>query len=65
VNDHFVDVNKTIPMPKEASKDILDMILTRYARYLIAQNGDSRKEDSGGFWKEEKTQIELRYCASH
>ena len=44
VNDHFVDVNKTIPMPKGASKDIPDVILTRYACYLIAQNGDSRKE---------------------
>jgi len=43
-NDHFVDVNKTIPMPKGASKDIPDVILTRYACYLIAQNGDSRKE---------------------
>ena len=41
---HFVDVNKTIPMPKEASKEIDDMMLTRYACYLIAQNGDPRKE---------------------
>ena len=44
VSDHFVDVNKTIPMPKGASKDIDDMMLTRYACYLIAQNGDPRKE---------------------
>ncbi len=43
VEDHFVDVNKTIPMPKGASKDISDIIFTRYACYLIAQNGDSRK----------------------
>lgn len=42
--DHFVDVNKTIPMPKGASKEIPDMMLTRYACYLIAQNGDPRKE---------------------
>ncbi len=42
--DHFVDVNKTIPMPKGASKDIQDILLTRYACYLIAQNGDPRKE---------------------
>jgi DNA-damage-inducible protein D len=42
--DHFVDVNKTIPMPKGAQKDIPDIILTRYACYLIAQNGDPRKE---------------------
>jgi len=44
ISDHFVDVNKTIPMPKGASKDIDDFMLTRYACYLIAQNGDPRKE---------------------
>jgi len=44
IGDHFVDVNKTIPMPKGAEKDIQDMMLTRYACYLIAQNGDPRKE---------------------
>ena len=44
VSDHFVDVNKTIPMPKGAEKDIQDIMLTRYACYLIAQNGDPRKE---------------------
>lgn len=42
--DHFVDVNKTIQMPKSAEKEIPDMMLTRYACYLIAQNGDPRKE---------------------
>lgn len=41
---HFVDINKTIAMPKGATKDIDDMMLTRYACYLIAQNGDPRKE---------------------
>lgn len=44
ISDHFVDANKTIPMPKGASKVIEDMMLTRYACYLIAQNGDPRKE---------------------
>jgi DNA-damage-inducible protein D len=43
-NDHFVDVNKTIPMPKGAAKDVDDYMLTRYACYLIAQNGDPRKD---------------------
>lgn len=42
--DHFVDVNKTINMPKTATKEILDIKLTRYACYLIVQNGDPRKE---------------------
>lgn len=44
ISDHFVGVNKTIPMPKGAEKDIQDIMLTRYACYLIAQNGDPRKE---------------------
>ena len=44
VTDHFVDVTKTIPMPKGAEKEVPDIMLTRYACYLIAQNGDSKKE---------------------
>lgn len=44
VSDHFVDVTKTIPMPKGASKEVPDLMLTRYACYLIAQNGDPKKE---------------------
>ena len=44
VSDHFVDVNKTITMPKGATKEIEDFMLTRYACYLIAQNGDPRKD---------------------
>ena len=42
--EHFADVGKTIKMPKNAEKTIEDMKLTRYACYLIAQNGDSRKK---------------------
>ena len=45
VENHFADVGKTIPMPKNASKQIPDVKLTRYACYLIAQNGDPRKEE--------------------
>lgn len=44
VSDHFADVGKTINMPKGAQKEIPDIMLTRYACYLIAQNGDPRKE---------------------
>lgn len=45
VGNHFPDVRKTIQMPKGAEKQIDDTLLTRYACYLIAQNGDSRKEE--------------------
>ena len=45
IKDHFVDVNKTIQMPKRAVKEIPDLMLTRYACYLIAQNGDPRKQE--------------------
>ena len=44
IDDHFADVGKTIKMPKGATKTIDDYELSRYACYLIAQNGDSRKE---------------------
>ena len=44
ISDHFPDVRKTIAMPKGAEKEIDDILLTRYACYLIAQNGDPRKE---------------------
>lgn len=43
ISNHFPDVRKTIAMPKGAEKQIDDILLTRYACYLIAQNGDSRK----------------------
>ena len=44
VSDHFADVSKTIPMPNGATKEVPDIMLTRYACYLIAQNGDPKKE---------------------
>jgi DNA-damage-inducible protein D len=45
ISYHFPDIRKTIPMPKGAEKEIDDILLTRYACYLVAQNGDSRKEE--------------------
>ncbi|MBN1929217.1 MAG: DNA damage-inducible protein D [Chlorobiaceae bacterium] len=44
-DDHFADVGKTIQMPKSATKEVPDILLTRYACYLIAQNGDPRKPE--------------------
>ncbi len=41
--NHFPDVRKMINLGKGAQKEIDDILLTRYACYLIAQNGDSRK----------------------
>ena len=43
--DHFVGVNKMIDLPKGAQRSIEDILLTRYACYLIAQNGDPRKPE--------------------
>lgn len=47
VSDHFVGTNKSIPVPKGGERIIEDLLLTRYACYLIAQNGDPRKEEIG------------------
>lgn len=44
IMDHFAEVSKTIIMPKTATKQVVDYKLTRYACYLIVQNGDPRKE---------------------
>lgn len=42
--DHFLDVRKMVTIGSGAEKEIKDYKLTRYACYLIAQNGDSRKK---------------------
>lgn len=44
VSEHFADVGKTSPMPNGGFKEIGDIELSRYACYLIVQNGDPRKK---------------------
>lgn len=44
VSDHFVDVNKMVKLGSTAERKISDVMLTRYACYLVTQNADSRKE---------------------
>lgn len=44
VSDHFRDVTKMVSIGSNTQRPIEDIILTRYACYLIAQNGDSKKE---------------------
>ena len=45
VSNHFADVGKMVDLGSGATREIADVKLTRYACYLIAQNGDPRKEE--------------------
>ncbi len=45
VSDHFADVGKMVKVGSGVEREVSDLMLTRYACYLIAQNGDPRKEE--------------------
>ncbi|MCC6690881.1 MAG: DNA damage-inducible protein D [Bacteroidia bacterium] len=45
IDDHFADVSKMVNIGSGAERPVEDTMLTRYACYLIAQNGDPRKDE--------------------
>jgi len=45
VSDHFVEFNKMVEIGSGTQREILDIALTRYGCYLIAQNGDPAKKE--------------------
>ena len=45
IENHFPDIRKMVEIGSKTERPVEDIALTRYACYLIAQNGDSRKEE--------------------
>ncbi len=45
VADHFANVRKMVPLGSGSEREVDDYMLTRYACYLVAQNGDPRKPE--------------------
>ena len=52
VDDHFREVTKMVQLGSGSQREVQEFMLTRYACYLIAQNGDPKKENTlTRFWK--------------
>jgi DNA-damage-inducible protein D len=45
MNDHFADIGKMVSIGSDTKREIEDVVLTRYACYLIAKNGDASKSE--------------------
>ena len=45
LSDHFVDINKMVPLGSGSERPVNDIALTRYACYLVAQNSDPAKPE--------------------
>lgn len=80
VENHFANADKMVQVGSGAEREIIDYALTRYACYLIAQNGDPRKPEIAAaqayfiisarayemqqIWEEQEGRIEMRMKVS-
>jgi len=46
-SDHFIKINKMVGLGSGAKREVDDIAMTRYACYLVAQNGQTRREITG------------------
>ena len=68
VDDHFPDVGKMVQIGSKTNRKLKDYKLSRYACYLIAQNGDSRKKTIALALKKEhigQIQVYMNYIDSN